>query len=85
MKKAQAEIDTVLGQGRPTFDLLKKLECVFPSFTSVVLPLFAAGWILKIPRYIFLFNVSINNHTCEAMNLHVWIVEREPIKNRRLG
>ncbi|KAG8647412.1 cytochrome P450 97B2, chloroplastic [Manihot esculenta] len=28
MKKAQAEIDTVLGQGRPTFDLLKKLEYI---------------------------------------------------------
>jgi hypothetical protein len=26
MKKAQAEIDSVLGQGRPTFELLKKLE-----------------------------------------------------------
>ncbi|KAG5520478.1 hypothetical protein RHGRI_033159 [Rhododendron griersonianum] len=28
MKKAQAEIDTVLGQGRPTFDSLKKLEFI---------------------------------------------------------
>jgi hypothetical protein len=26
MRKAQAEIDLVLGQGRPTFELLKKLE-----------------------------------------------------------
>ncbi|KAH7834487.1 hypothetical protein Vadar_016570 [Vaccinium darrowii] len=28
MKKAQAEIDSVLGQGRPTFDSLKKLEYI---------------------------------------------------------
>uniref|UniRef100_A0A2N9EXP9 Cytochrome P450 n=1 Tax=Fagus sylvatica TaxID=28930 RepID=A0A2N9EXP9_FAGSY len=28
MKKAQAEIDSVLGQGRPTFELLKKLEYI---------------------------------------------------------
>lgn len=31
MKKAQAEIDSVLGQGRPTFDSLKKLEWVRES------------------------------------------------------
>ncbi|XP_030965855.1 cytochrome P450 97B2, chloroplastic [Quercus lobata] len=28
MKKAQAEIDSVLGQGRPTFELVKKLEYI---------------------------------------------------------
>lgn len=28
MKKAQAEIDSVLGQGKPTFELLKKLEYI---------------------------------------------------------
>lgn len=28
IKKAQAEIDSVLGQGKPSFELIKKLEYV---------------------------------------------------------
>lgn len=39
MKKAQAEIDLVLGQSAPTYESIKSLEYVFNSFFRSLFPM----------------------------------------------